>query len=39
MSGDAGAVEADGGEPRGPVLQKPVKIDDLLRTIEVEFIA
>jgi CheY-like chemotaxis protein len=39
MSGDAGAVEADGGEPPGPVLQKPVKIDDLLRTIEVEFIA
>ena len=39
MSGDTGVAEADGGEHPGPVLQKPVRIDELLRTIEVEFIA
>ena len=39
MSGDAGVVEADGGEPPGPVLLKPVRIKELIATIELEFVA
>jgi CheY-like chemotaxis protein len=39
MSGDAGVVEADGGEPPGPVFLKPVRIRELIATIEVELVA
>jgi DNA-binding response OmpR family regulator len=39
MSGDAGVAEADGGEPPGPVFLKPVRIRELIATIEVELVA
>jgi hypothetical protein len=38
ISGDAGVVEADGGEPPGPVLLKPVRLGDLIATLEAELV-
>jgi CheY-like chemotaxis protein len=39
MSGDAGVAEADGGEPSGPVLLKPVRISGLIVRTEAELVA
>ncbi len=39
MSGDAAVAEADGGEPPGPVLLKPVRLSDLIDALEVELAA
>jgi CheY-like chemotaxis protein len=39
MSGDAGVAAADGGEPLGPVLLKPVRLSDLIDAVEAELVA
>jgi CheY-like chemotaxis protein len=38
MSGDAGIADADSGAPLGPTLQKPVRIDELIRVLDAELL-
>ena len=39
MSGEAGIAEADIGVPLGPMLQKPVRIKELIEVLDAEFLA